>query len=189
MAFGSQAAGVNKLSEFQEFVIDQLGEAGDIQAKRMFGGVGVYVEEVFCAILTGEGRFYLRVDDGNREAFVSRGLAQMRGNGKAMMPYFQVPAEVMKTDESWRSGRPMREQQPCEQRPERRGGGRGHGTGADLLAREFSLARPRSPALGQPPPASLPAGALSCRHPIVRLRGASAHPTNAATRPRARADP
>lgn len=86
---------MGQLSEFQEFVIDQLGEAGDIQAKRMFGGVGVYVDEVFCAILTGEGRFYLRVDDGNREAFANRGLAQMRGNGKAMMPYFQVPAEVI----------------------------------------------------------------------------------------------
>ncbi len=86
-------------SEFQTYVLSQLEEAGDVHAKRMFGGLGVYVDEVFCAILTGAGLFYLRVDDGNRGAFEERGMQQMKGRGKAMMPYFQVPAEVLEDAE------------------------------------------------------------------------------------------
>jgi len=82
-------------SEFQQYVLDQLSEAGHVRARKMFGGVGVYVDEVFCAILSGSSRLYLRVDDENRPRFEARGMEQFPGRGGAGMPYFEVPAEVL----------------------------------------------------------------------------------------------
>ena len=86
-------------SEFQQFVLDQLSAAESVRAKKMFGGVGVYVDEVFCAILSGSSRLYLRVDDGNRRRFEERGMPQFPGRGGAEMPYYEVPSEVLEQPE------------------------------------------------------------------------------------------
>jgi DNA transformation protein len=61
----------------------------------MFGGTGIYVDEVFCAIVTGSGRFYLRVDDAKRSDFEAEGMEQFPGRGDSLMPYFEVPAHVL----------------------------------------------------------------------------------------------
>ena len=82
-------------NEFHEYVLDQLSAAGDVRSRKMFGGVGVYVDEVFCAILSGSSRFFLRVDDRNRPHFEERGMEQFPGRGGAGMPYYEVPEEVL----------------------------------------------------------------------------------------------
>ena len=82
-------------SEFTEYVLGQLEPAGAVRSRRMFGGTGVYVDEVFCAIITGSGRFYLRVDDSNRADFEAEGMEQFPGRGDSLMPYFEVPAQVL----------------------------------------------------------------------------------------------
>jgi len=87
-----------KYTDFQDYVLGQLESAGEIRARRMFGGVGVYVDEVFCAILSGSGRFYLRVDERNQPAFEERGMAPFKGRGESIMPYFEVPTEVLEDE-------------------------------------------------------------------------------------------
>ena len=82
-------------SGFADYVLEQLEGCGGVRSRRMFGATGVYVDDVFCAIITGSGRFYLRVGDANRPDFEKRGMEQFRGRGDAKMPYFEVPEDVL----------------------------------------------------------------------------------------------
>jgi DNA transformation protein len=85
--------------EFEQFIVEQLSRAGLVMSRRMFGGVGIYLEGEFIAILGGEsGRLFLRVDDSNRDKFVNAGMEAFRPYRKkpeTTMSYYQVPAEVL----------------------------------------------------------------------------------------------
>ena len=92
-----------KGSEFTEYVLGQLEATGSVRSRKMFGGTGVYVDEVFCAIITGSGRFFLRVDDSNRPDFEDEEMEQFPGRGDSLMPYFEVPAHVLEDVEELRA--------------------------------------------------------------------------------------
>ena len=55
---------------FTAFVVEQLDGVGEITPKRMFGGVGIYANGIFFAILDND-RLFLKVDDSNRAEFVA----------------------------------------------------------------------------------------------------------------------
>ena len=62
-------------SAFPAFVshcIELLQPLGTVRSKRMFGGWGLYVDEVFIAIVAFE-RLYLKVNADTRAAFESEG--------------------------------------------------------------------------------------------------------------------
>ncbi len=92
-----------KGSQFTNYVLDQLEEAGTIRSRSMFGGTGVYIDEVFCAIITSSGRFCLRVDDTNRPDYEAEGMGQFPGRGDSQMPYFEVPLHVLEDAEELRT--------------------------------------------------------------------------------------
>jgi len=47
-------------------VVGQLEAAGSIRTRRMFGGVGIYIDDAFCAIIGADtGCLYLKVDQSN----------------------------------------------------------------------------------------------------------------------------
>jgi TfoX/Sxy family transcriptional regulator of competence genes len=56
-----------------EFIHDLLADFEPLRIKRMFGGAGVYSGDLFFAILV-EDTLYLKVDDGNRDAYQDRGI-------------------------------------------------------------------------------------------------------------------
>ncbi len=56
-------------SSYTEYILDQLAEAGSIVSRRMFGDLGIYVDDVFCAIVGSSNRFYLRVGPRNINDF------------------------------------------------------------------------------------------------------------------------
>ena len=56
-----------------EFVRDLLASFEPLRITRMFGGAGVYSEDVFFAILVDDV-LYLKVDEQTRGAYESRGL-------------------------------------------------------------------------------------------------------------------
>ncbi len=58
-------------SSYTEYILDQLAEAGSIVSRRMFGDLGIYVDDVFCAI-------------------VGSSFLPPRG-----MPYYEVPEHVL----------------------------------------------------------------------------------------------
>ena len=62
------------------FVLDQLAGLGDLRAKRMFGGVGLYCGERFFALID-DGVLYLKVDDLTRARYTRRRLKPFSPGG------------------------------------------------------------------------------------------------------------
>ncbi len=65
----------------------------------MFGGFGIYVDDIFCAIVSSTNRFYLRVGTENIDDFESEGMQRFSGRKDAGMPYYEVPEHVLEDPE------------------------------------------------------------------------------------------
>ena len=84
---------------YRIYIVEQLSAVPALSTRRMFGGVGLYSGESFFALIDDDVLFF-KVDDANREDYVSRGMkAFMPIPNKASMGYFQVPAEVIEEAE------------------------------------------------------------------------------------------
>jgi DNA transformation protein len=80
---------------YRDFVLEQLGRVAPVTARRMFGGVGIYAQGWFFA-LVAEDRLYFKVDDTTRRDFERLGMEPFRPFGDASaMGYYEVPADVM----------------------------------------------------------------------------------------------
>jgi DNA transformation protein len=70
---------------------------GDIRIRKMFGGAGVYCDDLFFAILDDEV-VYFKVDDETRKEFEKRGLRpfafEMKDGSSATMSYYNAPEEI-----------------------------------------------------------------------------------------------
>jgi len=89
---------------YQTFVLDQLRRVlPGVRAKRMFGGVGLYADELFFALIDDDA-LYLKVDDVTRPDFERRGLAPFQpfGEGSAPMQYYQLPEDLLEDPEALR---------------------------------------------------------------------------------------
>jgi DNA transformation protein and related proteins len=89
---------------YQTFVLDQLRRVlPGVRAKRMFGGVGLYADELFFALLDDDA-LYLKVDDATRPDFERRGLCPLQpfGEGSAAMQYYQLPEDLLEDPEALR---------------------------------------------------------------------------------------
>jgi DNA transformation protein and related proteins len=79
--------------------LELLAPMGAVRAKRMFGGHGLYVDELFVAIIAFE-RLYLKVDATTQPAFRTAGCEPFVYDGKGKpitMSYWTVPAEAMES--------------------------------------------------------------------------------------------
>lgn len=81
---------------FLEFVLEQLSAVRHVTSRRMFGGVGLYSDDVFFAVLDNDTLFF-KVDDTTRPRYVKRRMPPfMPIPGKpAMSRYYQVPPGVL----------------------------------------------------------------------------------------------
>jgi DNA transformation protein len=83
--------------DYLDYVLEQLAALRRVRPRRMFGGVGLYSDDIFFAIIS-EDTVYLRVDDSSRADFVARGMAAFRpyaDRPEVSMTYFAVPADVL----------------------------------------------------------------------------------------------
>ena len=79
--------------------LELLAPLGAVRAKCMFGGHGLYVDELFIALIAFE-RLYLKVDAQTQPAFEAAGCEPFvyEGKGKPVtMSYWTVPAEAMES--------------------------------------------------------------------------------------------
>jgi len=83
-------------AEYQGYITEQLAIVGYIVAKRMFGGVGLYADGIFFALIDDD-TLYLKVDDTNRPDFEEAGMDAFRpyADKTRVMQYYQVPVEVI----------------------------------------------------------------------------------------------
>ena len=81
---------------FREFVLEQLVGVRGIRARAMFGGVGLYADEVFFGIVAAD-TLYFKVDDTNRRDYeIAASYPFKPYDDKPMtMPYYNVPADVL----------------------------------------------------------------------------------------------
>ena len=91
--------------DFREFVLEQLAGAGKVAARRMFGGYGLYLDELFFALIDDDS-LYFKTDDSTRPRFEAAGSRQFRpfaDRPNAVMAYWEVPAEVLEDAEQLRA--------------------------------------------------------------------------------------
>lgn len=83
---------------FRAFVLDQLAPLGDVVARSMFGGVGLYSAGVFFGIIAGDV-LYLKVDAHNRPDFEAEGMPPFKPypNRSGTMRYYAVPLGVLES--------------------------------------------------------------------------------------------
>ncbi len=80
---------------YRSFVMEQLEQISTITAKNMFGGVGLYADEYFFALIADD-RLYFKVDDSNRSDFEAVAMEPFRPYGdERAMQYYEVPIEVL----------------------------------------------------------------------------------------------
>ena len=92
------------MAPFVQYILDMLSDLGDVRARAMFGGHGIYHDGVMLGLIAN-GVFYLKVDDGNRDAFEAQGSKPFtylrKGRKKAVeMSYWEVPASVLENREA-----------------------------------------------------------------------------------------
>jgi DNA transformation protein len=89
---------------FRTFVLDQLGRTTQgLRDRRMFGGVGVYANELFFALLDDDV-LYLKADAVTRSEFEARGMTPFRpyGDGGEVMGYYALPGDLLEDVEALR---------------------------------------------------------------------------------------
>jgi DNA transformation protein and related proteins len=80
---------------YREFVLEQLSRVTPVTGKSMFGGVGIYAQGLFFALIA-EDRLYFKVDDVTRAEFAKRGMEPFRPFGEdSAMGYYEVPADLV----------------------------------------------------------------------------------------------
>lgn len=87
---------------YRTFVLEQLGRvAPAIRARSMFGGVGIYSDALFFALMDDD-TLYFKVDDTNRPDFEAAGMGPFRpfGPDGEVMQYYQVPEELLEDVET-----------------------------------------------------------------------------------------
>jgi DNA transformation protein and related proteins len=89
---------------YRAFVLEQLERVSPVTAKSMFGGVGLYSQGQFFALIA-EDQLYFKVDDSTRGDYEQAGMKPFRPYGeKNAMGYYEVPADVLESVtllESW----------------------------------------------------------------------------------------
>jgi DNA transformation protein len=81
---------------FAEFVVEQLAGCGSISTRRMFGGLGIYSDDIFFGIIDDDV-VYLKVDESNRKDFERAGCGPFRpyGDERTSKSYYDVPVSVL----------------------------------------------------------------------------------------------
>ena len=84
-------------SDFRDFVVDQLS-AIPVAPRRMFGGVGLFVDGLMFGIIGRSDTLFFKTDDSNTpdyEALGAEPFTYTRGGEVRSMGYHTVPAEIL----------------------------------------------------------------------------------------------
>ena len=83
--------------EFLEFLKDQLSPFGPVSARRMFGGAGLFADNLMFALIATD-TLYFKIDARNRPDYQAAGMEpftyEAKGR-KGQMSYYEVPPDVL----------------------------------------------------------------------------------------------
>ena len=84
-------------ADFIEYLNEVLAPLGSVRGKRMFGGVGVYIDNLFCAIIVDDV-LYFKGDDDNEDQFRAKkcpAFTYQKDGTDYSMRYYRVPDEAL----------------------------------------------------------------------------------------------
>lgn len=84
-------------SDFIDYLTEVLAPLGSVRGKRMFGGIGIYINNLFCAIIVDD-YLYFKGDDDNEAQFIANKCAPFtyaKNGVDFSMRYYRVPDEAM----------------------------------------------------------------------------------------------
>ena len=82
---------------FVDHCMELLAPLGAVRVRRMFGGWGLYVDELFIAIVAAE-RLYLKADAAARDVFAAAGCEPFVYSARTAavaMGYWSAPADAL----------------------------------------------------------------------------------------------
>ncbi len=93
---------ISKDESFKDFVLDQLVGMDDVEARRMFGGFGLYQDEIFFGIVH-KGKLFFKIDESTVGEYRKRKMKPFRPNPKqTLKSYYQVPVDVVEDADALR---------------------------------------------------------------------------------------
>ena len=86
-------------NSFVEHVVEMLQPLGDVSARSMFGGWGVYCDGLMFALIAND-ELYLKGDDQTKAEYAAASMAPFtyesrKGNERVVTSYYAVTAEAM----------------------------------------------------------------------------------------------
>lgn len=89
---------MQSLPPFVSHCVELLAPHGAVRVRRMFGGHGLYVADVFVALIADD-RLYMKVDDRSRAAFERAGCEPFaysrRDRGAVTLGYWSAPEAAL----------------------------------------------------------------------------------------------
>ena len=84
-----------KDDSFKDFVLDQLDELPELECRSMFGGYGLYQEEIFFGIIF-QGRLYFKTNARSAVPYRKLGMKPFQPNRKqTLRNYYEVPVDII----------------------------------------------------------------------------------------------
>ncbi len=82
--------------EYRAETMQTLNQVTEVTDRAMFGGVGLYSEGLFFALMDND-KLYFKVDDSNRPDYEAAGTGPFYpfGEESMIMQYYEVPESVL----------------------------------------------------------------------------------------------
>lgn len=87
-------------NSYLEYILERLGTVGAVTARRMFGGVGIYFDITFFALIDND-TLYFKVNNENRKDYEAEQMEPFRpfGEDSYSMKYYSVPERVIEDNQ------------------------------------------------------------------------------------------
>ena len=89
-------------NEYCNYILDLLSPIGNVTARAMFGGYGIYSNGIIFAIIADD-TLYFKVDDTNRSDYENKGsepfVYEAKNKKNIVMSYWQVPIDLFDDSE------------------------------------------------------------------------------------------
>jgi len=92
---------MNQKNEFKDYVVEILSPYGNIRARSMFGGHGIYCNDAIVGIIVDETLFF-KTNEQTKSRFVEKNCKPFeyeRDDRRIQMSYYEVPSEAMDSSE------------------------------------------------------------------------------------------
>ena len=84
-------------AEFQSFIADLIAPLGPVRIRRMFGGAGLFLDDVMFALIAGD-QLYFKVDEATRPDFEAEDKGPFTytraGTQQALTSYYEAPVSL-----------------------------------------------------------------------------------------------